>query len=153
MSIKVQEGKYYRTRGGDVVGPAKHDGGDSYYPWICAGDIYTNDGSWVEDEYNPQDLISEVTVIDAPPKLEDGKRYCTVKPDGSEGPVVELGEVGWTCPFLRAIAKFAVVSNGTQPKVSYRGDCFSHDTGEILYRITTKYIEPPKPTIVERLKA
>jgi len=64
--MKIEAGKYYRTRDGDVVGPMRRvDWCDATF---TAGDFTWNeDGSYVQGIPYKLDLISEVYVSDTPP--------------------------------------------------------------------------------------
>ena len=64
--MKIEAGKYYRTRGGDVVGPMRRvDWCDATF---TAGDFTWNeDGLWGKAIPSKWDLISEVYVSDMPP--------------------------------------------------------------------------------------
>jgi hypothetical protein len=64
--MKIREGAYYQTRGGDVVGPL------SAVSWcdrtFSALDLtWHEDGSYVQGVPGNLDLISEVYVSDTPP--------------------------------------------------------------------------------------
>jgi hypothetical protein len=64
--MKIREGAYYRTRGGDVIGPL------SAVSWcdrtFSALDLtWHEDGSYVQGVPGNLDLISEVYVSDTPP--------------------------------------------------------------------------------------
>ena len=64
--MKIEAGKYYRTRGGDVVGPmARYAGRDDTFTAI--GHTWYEDGSFVRGNPCKMDLISEVYVSDTPP--------------------------------------------------------------------------------------
>jgi hypothetical protein len=68
--MKIREGKYYRTRGGDdkpghVVGPMQARDG-SRYCWKSGSDCWTDKGEFSLAE-NAYDLISEAYVTDTPP--------------------------------------------------------------------------------------
>ena len=70
--MKIKEGKYYRTRGGDVVGPMRKE--ETYsltansYPWVTTQRYsWTIGGSFSAHSDGPLDLISEVYVSDTPP--------------------------------------------------------------------------------------
>lgn len=69
--MKIEEGKYYRTRGGEVVGPIKHKGfmfHDDQHPFFFLNWVYHPQGEY-KDRFEPQyDLISEVYVSDTPPE-------------------------------------------------------------------------------------
>ena len=68
--MKIEAGKYYRTRGGDVVGPMRHEGADSHFPWITLSRCWTIEGKVYrgrEGGEDCMDLISEVYVSDTPP--------------------------------------------------------------------------------------
>jgi hypothetical protein len=64
--MKIREGAYYRTRGGDVVGPMRRvDWCDATF---TAGDFTWNeDGFYVQGIPYKMDLISEVYVTTLPP--------------------------------------------------------------------------------------
>ena len=69
--MKIREGAYYRTRGGDVVGPMVQSD-DKRYPWIVFGAIVNSlrwmpEGDYSYIGHHPLDLISEVYVSDTPP--------------------------------------------------------------------------------------
>jgi hypothetical protein len=64
--MKIREGAYYRTRGGDVVGPmARFAGCDDTFTAI--GHTWNEYGSFVRGNPYKLDLISEVWVYDTPP--------------------------------------------------------------------------------------
>ena len=69
--MKIEAGKYYRTRGGDVVGPMTQST-DKRYPWTVFSQIvnslrWTPGGDYSYATQHPQDLISEVYVSDTTP--------------------------------------------------------------------------------------
>ena len=69
--MKIREGAYYRTRGGNVVGPMAQSS-DKRYPWTVFGGTYsslrwTQEGDYSYAGPNFLDLISEVYVSDTPP--------------------------------------------------------------------------------------
>ena len=69
--MKIEAGKYYRTRGGDVVGPIVQSS-DKRYPWTVFGGTYsslrwTQEGDYSYTGPNFLDLISEIYVSDTPP--------------------------------------------------------------------------------------
>jgi hypothetical protein len=64
--MKIEAGKYYRTRDGDVVGPmARYAGRDDTF--TAMGHTWNKDGSFVRGNTSKLDLISEVYVSDTPP--------------------------------------------------------------------------------------
>ena len=68
--MKIEAGKYYRTRGGDVVGPMRHEEAGSHFPWITLTRCWTIEGKVFrggEGVESCMDLISEVYVSDTPP--------------------------------------------------------------------------------------
>ena len=73
--LKIREGAYYRTRGGQVFGPMVRDARDASmnYPWRLDSfdeeSCWTEGGRWnlEEGQERPFDLISEVYVSDTPP--------------------------------------------------------------------------------------
>jgi hypothetical protein len=64
--MKIEAGKYYRTRGGDVVGPIRQRP-DSRYCWESGTDCWTEKGNFEKGRQSLHDLISEVYVSDTPP--------------------------------------------------------------------------------------
>ena len=77
--MKIREGAYYRTRGGDVVGPMAEPMNFATEKWKFSAPGYndgvpcwTDEGRWCEfDDSHRCDLISEVYVSDTPPVLAD----------------------------------------------------------------------------------
>jgi hypothetical protein len=66
--MKIREGAYYRTRGGDVVGPMWRDEADMQYPWFSFEGTWTDTGLINVNVIGCDgDLISEVYVSDTPP--------------------------------------------------------------------------------------
>jgi hypothetical protein len=73
--MKISEGAYYRTRGGDVVGPMAEPMNFATAKWKFSAPGYndgvpcwTDEGRWCEfDDSHHCDLISEVYVSDTPP--------------------------------------------------------------------------------------
>jgi hypothetical protein len=68
--MKIEAGKYYRTRRGLIVGPLRR------VSWcdrtFAAADItWKENGSYVQGITNPLDLISEVYVSDTPPAVQE----------------------------------------------------------------------------------
>lgn len=57
--LKIEAGKYYKTRDGRKVGPM-YVINDPYWPWACSDFSYRDDGTWDADmEQDEQDLIEE----------------------------------------------------------------------------------------------
>jgi hypothetical protein len=69
--MKIREGAYYRTRGGDVVGPMWRDAPSSIYPWHSVTNRWASDGMYSRGGETQHDLISEVYVSDTPPAVKD----------------------------------------------------------------------------------
>ena len=66
--MQIREGAYYRTRGGDVVGPMQRNKSDRIYPWFVLSDLWTSDGRFNHLAHcSVGDLITEVYVSDTPP--------------------------------------------------------------------------------------
>jgi hypothetical protein len=64
--MKIEAGKYYRTRGGDVIGPMlRYAGRDDTFTAI--GHTWYEDGSFVRGNPSKLDLISKVYVSETPP--------------------------------------------------------------------------------------
>ena len=65
--MKIEAGKYYRTRGEQIVGPMRRRDGRIPFPWGDGTDCWTDNGRFSEDVNNcDMDLISEVYVSDTP---------------------------------------------------------------------------------------
>jgi hypothetical protein len=64
--MKIEAGKYYRTRCGDVVGPMKLADGPCRYPWLTIKGCWTTEGEFSLEGEHACDLISEVHVSDTP---------------------------------------------------------------------------------------
>jgi hypothetical protein len=69
--MKVEAGKYYRTRGGDVVGPMRlRDHATD--PWYTNLSTWKEDGRiWSGNGWHDLDLIAEVYVSDTPPAVQE----------------------------------------------------------------------------------
>jgi len=65
--MKIEAGKYYRTRGGNVVGPIRNDETTSIYPLTTIGHSWTIGGRFSDNSDSLLDLISEVYVSNTPP--------------------------------------------------------------------------------------
>jgi hypothetical protein len=92
--MQIREGAYYRTPGGDVVGPLKRvEIFDEVQFW--AGHYWLrwrNDGTFHKDDPPDMDLISEVYVSDTPPAVtetEDKWRERLLAA-GPNGPLIEV---------------------------------------------------------------
>ena len=77
--MKIEAGKYYRTRDGDVVGPMRRvDWCDANF--FAAGDFTWNeDGSYVQGIPYKLDLISVVYVSDTPPETAPAPEAKTLR--------------------------------------------------------------------------
>jgi hypothetical protein len=70
--MKIREGAYYRTRGGQVFGPMVRDEDyNATYIWRLShavdGTSWAENGRWHLNEEYPFDLVAEVYVSDTPP--------------------------------------------------------------------------------------
>jgi hypothetical protein len=66
--MKIEEGKYYRTRDGQIVGPMQRRDHQSPYNWADLNHCWTDNGRFsLSPRENNYDLISEVYVSDTPP--------------------------------------------------------------------------------------
>jgi hypothetical protein len=55
----IQAGRFYRTRDGRKVGPAEVSG-DYEYPWRASGELYLDNGRWLNDDIeDDNDIIAE----------------------------------------------------------------------------------------------
>ena len=56
--MRLEDGKYYRTRDGRKVGPMKHYGmGDWFFE--CDGNLWFNDGGFEWDRESKNDIVAE----------------------------------------------------------------------------------------------
>ena len=60
MTVKIEEGKFYRRRNGQVVGPARERDPHSIYRWTVGTHEYRGDGYWSGMQGHPLDLVEEV---------------------------------------------------------------------------------------------
>jgi len=76
--MQIREGAYYRTRGGDVVGPLT---GVTWCDrtFMAADMTWNEDGSYVPGIGHEYDLISEVYVSDTPPTERDALKAENTK--------------------------------------------------------------------------
>ena len=82
--MKIEAGKYYRTRGGQVFGPMVPGGTPaSDYVWcldsLHRGFTWDLEGSWRKGWDGPLDLISEVYVSDTPPSDKPAPETKTLR--------------------------------------------------------------------------
>jgi hypothetical protein len=151
--MKIQAGKYYRRRDGEVIGPAttRTDKGSSYQ-WTVGGLFFTDDGRYqARGPDCDYDLIAEVTVTDVLPfELKAGEKYETVKMDGAPGPVVTLkNTTTMRSGFLRLLP-FESCAQGASLFFMANGQGIDADSSD-KFCITAPYVAPP-PTIAERLE-
>jgi hypothetical protein len=151
--VKIKAGGFYRRRDGQVVGPAENRNEPfTSYQFIVGGCCYTASGGfYCSGHEDSLDLIAEVTVTDVLPfELKAGEKYCTVKLDGTPGPVVRLqtkidGDFYNSCFLYRCFKEnefCGVTADGVvHPKLTKS------------FRITSPYVEHKPPTIAERLEA
>lgn len=65
--MKIEEGKYYRRRRGDVVGPAMYTAKYASHPWSLGVSDYTDEGRFYADERKSEyDLIEECNADGTP---------------------------------------------------------------------------------------
>jgi hypothetical protein len=99
--MKIREGAYYRTRGGDVVGPIRNDKTASIYPLATIGQCWTISGRFSANSDGPLDLIAEVYVSDTPPTLITVR---TGSSGGGGGMTPDMPRVGFDPPDQRQTA-------------------------------------------------
>lgn len=96
MTLQIEEGKFYRTRGGWKVGPAKRHGVEGY-PWKATY-CYTDRGKfWSSGKEHEADIVAEWVDDPAPLKIEEGKCYWTLSGE-KVGPLYYASEArcSWT---------------------------------------------------------
>ncbi len=83
--MKIEAGKYYRTRGGQVFGPMIRDENpETNYPWCLVSsepeNSWAEDGQWMlNNRKYPFDLVSEVYVSDTPPQTAPAPEAKTLR--------------------------------------------------------------------------
>ena len=78
--MKIEAGKYYRTRGEQIVGPMRRRDGRIPFPWGDGTDCWTDNGRFSEDVNNcDMDLISEVYVSDTFPETAPAPEAKTLR--------------------------------------------------------------------------
>ena len=83
--MKIEAGKYYRTRGGQVFGPMVREAADHMnYPWGLVSsepeNSWTGNGRWsTSGREHPFDLVSEVYVSDTPPEAAPAPEAKTLR--------------------------------------------------------------------------
>ena len=78
--MKIEAGKYYRTRRKQIFGPMRRRDNMTTYPWGDGYDCWTDSGRVREDVENcDMDLISEVYVSDTPPADEPAPETKTLR--------------------------------------------------------------------------
>jgi hypothetical protein len=83
--MKIEAGKYYRTRGGQVFGPMVW--GKDYnvnFPWCLVfsepENCWAEGGRWhLNDQEYPFDLVAEVYVSDTPPETAPAPEAKTLR--------------------------------------------------------------------------
>ena len=71
--MKIEAGKYYRTRGGQVFGPMVwYEDYNANFPWCLVfsepENCWAEDGRWhLNDQEYPFDLVAEIYISDTPP--------------------------------------------------------------------------------------
>ena len=98
--MKIREGAYYRTRGGNVFGPmARTSLKETNYVWRMGGDTspysWTDEGYWRRPGYSDQfDLIAEVYVSDTPPSDEPAPETKTLRDEFAGYAIIGLLAAG-----------------------------------------------------------
>ena len=81
--MKIEAGKYYRTRGGQVFGPIMRDEDYTNFPWCLVfsepESSWTESGGWHLNGEYPFDLVAEVYVSATPPETEPAPEAKTLR--------------------------------------------------------------------------
>lgn len=125
--LKIEEGKFYRARNGEKIGPVHKYPSDIRYPWHSGGWSWSNTGSFINGVDDAHDLIAEwvdeaavdLTKITTPLGLLDEATRERLKAHG--GPYEFFGLHGW-----EEYARPMWWDNST-------------------YRVRPEPVEPPKP--------
>ena len=62
--MRIEEGKYYITASGKVIGPAKYNKRRPLYPWRLDGQDYTNDGKFNRFLPHEDDILNELSPLE-----------------------------------------------------------------------------------------
>jgi hypothetical protein len=90
--MKIEAGKYYRTRGGDVVGPMRRAEDQS---WYSQNHIWNeNGGIFSSGVAHGLDLISEVYVSDTPPETAPAPEAKTLRDEFGKAALIGLLAAG-----------------------------------------------------------
>jgi hypothetical protein len=154
MSVQIREGGIYKRRDGQIVGPAKRNA-EPYHPKCShwkVGDSYTYwpDGRYELAQEKPLDLIEEVHLQPVLPfELVAGQKYCTVKADGTAGPVVKMLECKWHQLGMREHLPFDFYVDDDLFYCTAKGEAFSdRDPGQ---KLQVSALAPP--TLSAQLRA
>lgn len=141
-------GKWYQQANGDVGQCKVTDSGQ----WECQiiDTLYRRgrrpNGPSV---YIVREVQPPVPVLPFP--LEAGRKYCTQKPDGSEGPVVTLYKRE-SSDYWKTLFPFGINEHSSQYVVDPSGLATDRYDSLPRLQITAPYQEPKPPTIAERLE-
>jgi hypothetical protein len=119
--VKLEVGKYYKTRDGRKVGPMIKEGWDDGEPWTAPGyGYYGESGKWdtISDELDDDDIVSEwvdyksckSAQVDEYGPIRTRREivpgtYGVIRIDkGSNGPVLDLWKANPTAEELREAA-------------------------------------------------
>jgi len=142
--MKLEAGKRYKARNGDITEPLEYVGYSATYPYYARGvggskRGWATNGQWLAGDWNPQDYDLIEEYVEVPEyvevkkiKLEIGRRYVTR--DGSiVGPLVDSGEgAPKGFPFKDEELVEAWRQDGTwslNPKKEYRLDIVAEYAG------------------------
>ena len=82
--MKIETGKYYKNRAGEVIGPME-DNFDDVYPFICVDGRYRSymvDGTFHADSVGDDDLVEECNADGSPivePSVEHKATYTLTR--------------------------------------------------------------------------
>jgi len=90
--MQIREGAYYRTRGGDVVGPMQPSKREKLGGWIGIDHSWYEDGRFLDSgAQHILDLISEVYVSDTPPAVQETEAEWRARLlAAGPGPLIEV---------------------------------------------------------------
>lgn len=151
MAIKPVIGKWYQLDNG-IVGIANDRGRNCVHSISISGFYFDTDGKHATGNY---EITSEVTITPALGfELKAGERYETVKPDGTEGPVVTLKSKSYERSFMWSrIIPFGVRDRDDYYAVTPGGELVNSQRPLDGTRIVRPYVEPKPPGPAERFTA
>ena len=93
--MKIEAGKYYRTRGGQVFGPmVRPEDCNANFPWCLVFSepetCWAENGRWHLNGEYPFDLVAEIYVSDTPPETTPASETKTLRDEAANAALTGL---------------------------------------------------------------